>query len=252
MNVLIIEDEIRAAKEIQRILTSYDDTIIVLTIIDSVEDAITFLKQHKEIDLIFSDIQLVDGNSFEIYNQIQPNCPIVFCTAFDEFLLDAFQTNALSYILKPITSEAIQNALNKYQNFKKSFQSHEQKLQLQKASLQLGVSYKSTLLVDQGEKILPLSVHEVAYFYLDNSWIKIVTIQNHKFSINSSLEVLERQLDPQSFFRANRQFLINREMILSIERYFSRKLVVKLKMDTPESIIVSKAKANDFLVWMEN
>ncbi|WP_288462495.1 LytTR family DNA-binding domain-containing protein [uncultured Chryseobacterium sp.] len=251
MNVLIIEDEIRTARELQRMLLQIDDTIHILGIIDSVADAVDFLKQNREIDLLFSDIQLVDGNSFEIHRQELVNCPIVFCTAFDEFVLEAFKTNALSYILKPATADDIEKALAKYRTIKNNFQSSFQAAQLQKASAQLGLGYKSTLLVDQREKIIPISIKDVAFCYLENSWIKIVTTNNQKYTLSSSLEVLEKQLNPQQFFRVNRQFLVNRNAIRTIERFFSRKLVVKLSLETPEQIIVSKAKSGDFLRWLE-
>jgi DNA-binding LytR/AlgR family response regulator len=251
MNILIIEDEIRTAKELQGILMQIDDTINVLKIIDSVEDATSYLSENSGVDLIFSDIQLVDGNCFEIYNNVHVNCPIIFCTAFDEYTLEAFDTNAVSYILKPITIEKIEAALEKYKTLKAAFQPSQTIAQLNKVSRQLKLSYKGTLLVEQRGKIIPLPVNDIAFFYLEITIVKILTHNNQSYYITSSLDDLERQLDPQAFYRANRQFLIHKIAIANIERYFSRKLSVKLKIDTPENIIVSKAKANEFLRWVE-
>lgn len=251
MNILIIEDEIRTAKELQGILMQIDDTINVLKIIDSVEDATSYLFENSGVDLIFSDIQLVDGNCFEIYNNVHVNCPIIFCTAFDEYTLEAFDTNAISYILKPITIGKIGEALEKYKGLKAAFQPSQTIAQLNKVSRQLKLSYKGTLLVEQRSKIIPLPVNDIAFFYLEITIVKILTHNNQSYYITSSLDDLERQLDPQAFYRANRQFLIHKIAIANIERYFSRKLSVKLKIDTPENIIVSKAKANEFLRWIE-
>ena len=251
MNVLIIEDEIRAAKELQRILMQIDDTINVLKIIDSVGDATSYLSENAEVDLIFSDIQLVDGNCFNIYNNVQVNCPIIFCTAFDDYTLEAFDTNAISYILKPITIAKIEAALEKHKMMKAAFLPSQTIAQLRKVSHQLKFGYKGTLLVEQRDTIIPLPVNDIAFFYLEKTIVKILTHKKEGYYIPSSLDDLERQLDPRAFYRANRQFLVHRNGIANIQRYFSRKLFVKLKVDTPETIIVSKAKANDFLRWME-
>lgn len=251
MNILIIEDEIRAARELQRILSQIDSSINILSVIDSVEDAVVYLNDNKTVDLIFSDIQLVDGNSFEIYDQVQINCPIIFCTAFDEYMLEAFDTNAVSYVLKPISTEKIEAALEKYYALKSAFQPVQAAERIHKVTHQLKLNYKTTLLVDQREKIIPLAVMDIAYCYLENTMVKIGTHNNQKYFLTSSLDVLEKQLNPQHFFRANRQFLINKTAIANIERYFSRKLSIQLTTDTPEVIIVSKAKASEFLKWIE-
>ncbi|MCT3914446.1 DNA-binding response regulator [Elizabethkingia anophelis] len=251
MKILIIEDEVLTARELERMLMKIDDSITVVKILDSVSESISFLKHNKDIDLIFSDIQLVDGNSFELHDQGLVNCPIVFCTAFNEYLLKAFKTNALSYILKPLNIIEIENALMKYGSFKDAFQSRLQATSLQKVSSDLGLSFKSTLLLEQRGKIIPMPIKEIACFYLENSWTQVITKANQKYTVTSSLEVLEKQLNPDFFYRANRQFLIGRSSILSIERFFLRKLAVKLIVETPERVVISKAKASSFLRWLE-
>lgn len=251
MNVLIIEDEKKAAKELERILYEIDGDLSVVAILDSVEQGVSYLSKEPPIDLIFSDIQLADGMCFEIYNQVTISSPIVFCTAFDEFMMEAFETNAVSYILKPITSEKVATALAQYHQMKTAFEPASAARALGKISSQLKNVFKTTLLVEYKEKIIPIRVKDIAYFYLDKTIVKITTQTNQCFFFASSLDEVERILDPELFYRANRQYLINKQFVVSIERHFSRKLVTKLSVNTPEAIVVSKAKASEFLRWIE-
>lgn len=251
MKILIIEDEVNTAKELERILHRIDPSISVLSILDNVKDSITFLSENIP-DLIFSDIQLADGICFDIYNEVKVTSPIIFCTAYDDFMLDAFDTNAVSYLLKPITEKMVSKALEKYQSFKLIFEPEMASLSVQKLAKQLKYAYKTSLLVEQREKIIPLPVKKIAYIYLENTVVKVATKKNQKYVLSASLEELEKILDPEMFYRANRQFIINRSAIVNIERYFSRKLITKLNVETPETIVISKAKASDFLKWMES
>jgi two-component system response regulator LytT len=251
MNILIIEDEQKAAKELERILLEIDGGFSVVGILDSVEQGVSYLRTHPPADLIFSDIQLADGLCFEIYDHVTVSSPIIFCTAFDEYMMEAFDTNAVSYLLKPITGEKVETALAKYHQMKAVFKPASAAQAIGQVSWQLKNVFKTTLLVEYREKIIPLRVKDIAYFYLDKTIVKIITHSNQSFFFASSLEEVEKVLDPDLFYRANRQFLINKQFISSIERYFSRKLIAKLSVDTPEAIMVSKAKANDFLRWIE-
>lgn len=251
MKILIIEDEINAAKELERILLNQDTTNEVLAILDSVEAGIDFLERESPPELIFSDIQLADGMCFEIYGEVPVKSPIIFCTAYDEYMLDAFETNAVSYILKPITEEAVAKAIEKFKRLKSAFEPAVATRSIEKLGQQLKYTYKKTLLVEQREKIIPLPVSDIAYLYLENTVIKIATLKGQQYFITSTLDELERILDPELFYRANRQFIINRLAIASIERFFSRKLISKLVVETPETIVISKANSSDFLRWLE-
>lgn len=250
MNILIIEDEHNAAKELERILLKSDPSIKVLAILDSVEESIVYLSRNMIPDLIFSDIQLADGICFEIFKTVKIKSPIIFCTAYDEFMLEAFDTNAVSYLLKPITEESVAKALGKFKSLKMAFEPQTTAFSIEKITQQLKYAYKTSLLVEQGAKIIPVQVKDIAYFYLEDADIKIVTLRNQRYSMTTTLDELERILDPEIFYRANRQFIINRLSIVNAERYFSRKLVVKLSTETSEAVIVSKAKASDFLRWL--
>lgn len=251
MNVLIIEDEIKAARELEKILLALDERIVVVGILDSVESAISYLKSSQMPDLIFSDIQLTDGVCFDIYNSIQVKSPIIFCTAFDEYMAEAFNTNAVSYILKPTTVEKVEAALLKYQKMKSVFEPTQAARVIDTLGRQLKYTFKTGLLVEQREKIIPLQVKDIAFFYLDKTIVRITTMNQQQYLIRSSLDELERTTDPDLFYRANRQFLINKKVIMNAERFFSRKLIAKLNVPTPEVIVVSKAKASEFLHWLE-
>lgn len=251
LNVLIIEDEAKAARELANMLKIIDDEINVLAILDSVEQTLQWFAANKQPDLILSDIQLADGLCFEIYNQVRIESPVIFCTAFDEYLMNAFDTNAVSYLLKPVTREKLEKALDKFHAMKQAFEKTENN-NLPALLQQLKYQYKTALLVHHKEKIIPVPVKDIAYFYLDKTYISIATVSNQKYHLSSTLDDIEKSLDPVQFYRANRQFLINKTAISNAERFFARKLVAKLIVDTPETIIVSKAKASEFLQWMES
>lgn len=247
MNILIIEDEPRAAKELHKMIQQIDDTIQVSGILESVEQALEWLSANTQPDLILSDIQLADGLSFDIFNQVQLRSAIIFCTAFDEYLLHAFETNAVSYLLKPITIEKLEKALQQYDSMRAAFTPNNMQSLLQA----IRPAHKSALLVNEKEKIIPVQVKDIACIYLDNTVLQITTLQNKKYFMTATMDETERILDPALFYRANRQYLINREAIANAERYFARKLVIKLNVPTIEQIVVSKAKSAEFLQWLE-
>ncbi|HTN45816.1 MAG TPA: LytTR family DNA-binding domain-containing protein [Flavipsychrobacter sp.] len=249
--VLIIEDEARAARELASLLHDVDDDIEVLTTLDSIEQALAWFRNNGQPDLIFSDIQLADGLCFDIYNQVNIHSPIIFCTAFDEYLMEAFDTHAVSYLLKPITRSKIEKALDKFHSLKSVFDRWQEGEKLEGLLQQVSHSYKTALLVYQKEKIIPVQVKDIAFFYLDKTIVNITTLNGQRYYLSTKLDELEKVLDPSLFHRANRQFLVNRAAIANAEKFFARKLVIKLTVNTPENIIVSKAKASEFLHWLE-
>lgn len=249
--ILIIEDEAKTARELANMLGHIDDTIHILAILDSVEQSLQWLANNPQPDLIFSDIQLADGQCFDIYRQTTVSSPIIFCTAFDEYLMHAFDTNAVSYLLKPVTREKLEKALDKFQAFKSAFRKEHTPANLPGLLQQLQSGYKTALLVYEKEKIIPIQVKDIAYFHLDKTTLNITTLSSQKYYLSSTLEELEQMIDPSLFFRANRQFLINKSAVASAERFFARKLVARLLVDTPEVIVISKAKSPEFLKWLQ-
>jgi two-component system response regulator LytT len=249
MNVLIIEDEARSAKELVQLIAAADAGMRVIAILESVEQGLTWLAANPHPDLIFSDIQLTDGSSFDIFRRVAITCPIVFCTAFDDYLMDAFETNAISYLLKPVTKEKVEGALQKLRLLRGGNREHGQ-ADVQSLLKQLKQPYKSTILVNVREKIIPVATRDIAYFNMGHSVVEVCTLQQQKYFTTGSMDELEKTMDPELFFRANRQYLIGRAAIANAERSFSRKLMVKLIVPTAEAIVVSKAKASEFLHWL--
>ena len=251
INVLIIEDEAKSARELANMIGHIDRDIQILATLDSIEQALNWFAENEQPDLIFSDIQLADGLCFDIYNQIEIKSPVIFCTAFDEYLINAFDTNAVSYLLKPITRNQVERALDKFYSLKSAFETLQERQKLTGLLQQIKHQYKTALLVYQKEKIIPVQVKDIAFFYLDKTIVNITTLNGQRYYLSGKLEELNKVLDPTVFFRANRQFLINRAAVANAERFFARKLVIKLTIKTPEDIVVSKAKAAEFLHWLE-
>ncbi len=260
MNILIIEDESLAAKRLSELLIKIDDTINIVGVVDSIEQGVEWFTENPSPELIFSDIELADGVSFEIFRQVKVECPIIFCTAYNQYTMEAFEINAISYILKPISREQVAKALDKFHSMREIFiptsestAYNDQIEELFKLIGRGGTSrqHKSTLMMNVGEKIIPISVNDIAYIYATSSGLQITTTSGKEYSYNSTLDELKSLLDDGKFFRASRQFIISRWSIHSIERYFNRTLIVKLHYKTPEAVNISRLKAKAFLEWME-
>ena len=253
MKVLIIEDEIKTAKELKSLVEAIDTHVEVIGILQSVKSAIQWFNENLAPDLIISDIQLGDGLCFDIYRNVQVNAPIIFCTAFDEYAIRAFETSGIDYLLKPVDETMLEQSLLKFQHFKSLFDS--QKVQYQQKIVrlveQMNPKYKQSILVYFKEKIIPVKVADIRFIYTSNGLVYIHT-GHSQFTTQYNMEQLEAMLNPNQFYKANRQFIIHRESIKDVEHYFNRRLFVKLICETPENVIVSKIKAADFLQWIES
>jgi two-component system, LytTR family, response regulator LytT len=257
MKVLIIEDEPITARELKFVLRKVEKNIEILDTVDSVETALELLREMQP-DLIFSDIHLADGTCFEIYRQIQINCPIVFCTAYDDYAIEAFQTNGVAYVLKPFNEQSIGDALEKVKkitnlgaiNTATHAETSNIDIEALAKLLMNKEEFKSSFLVSKASKLIPVDISNVAFFYIKNEIVMLHTIKGDYYATEYSLDKLENEVNPHDFYRANRQFLINRRVVKEVEQYFARKLVVKILVATPEQIIVSKAKATDFTKWL--
>ena len=195
---------------------------------------------------------MICGNSFDIFQEVRVECPVVFCTAFDEYALRAFQVNGVDYILKPFDRESVGRALNKVRNLQNFFQQGPAGMdKLAELLQQLKPSYKTSFLVGHRDKLLPIAVSDVAYFYIEHEITFLNTYEGKRYVVSHTLDELEHSLDPRQFYRANRQFLVNFRAVSEVEHYFARKLLLKLNASTKEPVVVSKAKASDFLSWME-
>jgi len=250
VNILIIEDEKRTANDLKRTIFAVLPEAEVLGIVGSVGDGIDFLNSHQEIDLIFSDIQLSDGLSFDIFQAIQNEIPVIFCTAFDQFALQAFQTYGIDYILKPFDESSVRKAIDKYKNLRGTPGPSDFQAVTEAIKQQLFPSKKTTsILIHQGDKLIPLSVEDVAIFFIKDEMLSAFTFSGKRYFVDKKLDSLEAELSP-TFFRANRQQLIHRRAIKDVSQYFHRKLMVNLSIPFKEEVVVGKLKVTAFKEWL--
>ncbi len=251
--ILIIEDEIKSAKELKKTIERSFPEAVVLNTLQSIKASLKWFKENEAPDLIFSDIQLADGLSFEIFKQITIKTPIVFCTAYDQYAIEAFKTSSIDYLLKPIDDDKVLQSIEKYNQMKVFFEKEniEENEKMQRLLLQLNKDYKRTILVHHQNVILPINIDTIAYVNHELGNTYIMTFEKKKYFITQNLDEFGAILNPNDFFRVNRQYIINRKAITKLENYFSRRLVVQLNLPTTEHIIVSKTKSPLLLKWLE-
>ncbi|WP_321438214.1 LytTR family DNA-binding domain-containing protein [uncultured Bacteroides sp.] len=251
MNIVIIEDERITADELAGTINNLEPEAKIVAILGSVKTAVAYFQKNESPDLIFSDVQLGDGLSFEIFKAVKISAPVIFCTAYDEYALNAFKTNGIDYILKPSTSQTIADALAKYRSLRETFGGKIQRYDsILDALIKRESSKYASILVYHKEKILPVKMDEIALFYIDNEVTYLLTFASQKYVAGKTLEELE-QLSGSNFFRINRQYLVNRKAVIDASRYFLRKLSVNLSIPYKEKILVSKEKTPLFLNWLE-
>lgn len=247
MKVLIIEDEAPASRSLLSILDRLMDNKLV-TILESIAETLEWLAENRSPDLIFMDIHLADGSSFEIFNHADITCPIIFTTAYDEYALKAFRVNSIDYLLKPITEEAVKKALNKLEQLSNQ-QSSMINIKELIPLLQRREYRRSFLVHHKGDKLIPVKVEDTAAFFIEEGIVRLATFYEKTYSIDHTLEELEIMLHPGDFFRANRQTIISRNAVRDIDLWFNGRLSVNLKTRFPDKIIVSKAKVPEFKEW---
>jgi DNA-binding LytR/AlgR family response regulator len=251
MNVLIVEDESLAAEKLELMLKEIDSSINVLAKCGSIKESVKWLMEHTA-DLIFLDIQLSDGISFSIFEQVIINTPIIFTTAYDQYAIRAFQLNSVAYLLKPIRKSDLVESLRKYQTLKSAFSIDFDALV---ANLQgREPEYKKRFMIQIGEKIRKIEVAEVAYFYVLEKGIYLKTFQGNSYPVEFTLDRLEAMLNPEKFFRINRKYMVNMDSIANMVAY-SRgriKLELKPKADDEFDTIVSVDRSADFKKWLNS
>ncbi len=254
MKVLIIEDEAPAFRRLQKILEEVIPDVQIVDVIDSVEEAVKWMRNHQLPDLLFMDIQLSDGISFEIFDQVTIDKPVIFTTAFDEYMLKAFKVNSIDYLLKPIKKEDLERSFRKYESLKTQFGHVGPLIDMGSLLHQIRAEdkqYKSRFLVKQGEKLISIETSHIAFFYTANGVVHLLTNQNRNYLMDQTLEEINLQLDPKMFYRANRQFIVQFAAIAHVERYYKGKLLVETTPSAPESVIVSAEKAAEFKKWLD-
>ena len=253
MKIVLIEDESITAKDLANTILEIEPQFEILKILTSVEESIHFLKNNNEIDLIFSDIQLGDGLSFEIFEKTENKIPVIFCTAYDEYALEAFNTFGIYYFLKPFTKETVKTALSKYYQLKEKLQLSNEEFTnvIKEIKNKLYPSATSSLIVYEGDKIIPINSSKIAFFYIENKFTYAQTFDNKRHIIPQNMDYLERHLSPH-FFRANRQYLLNRNAVKDASQFFNRKIIVNLTVENHEKIIIGKLKTTAFLDWLSH
>lgn len=249
MKTVIIEDEDLAAKSLQALVNEIDSDITVLAILQSIEESVEWFSLNAMPDVVFMDIHLADGSSFSIFDEVNITCPIIFTTAYDEYALRAFQVNSIDYLLKPISKKDLERAISKYKHFTPTANGNEALTELIAGLKQTHQTYKSHFLIPHKDKLIPLATNDIAYMYIDNKLVRLVTYDSQSHYMDTTLEEIMAMLDPLRFFRANRQYIIAHKAIKDISIWFGNKLSVNLKVTTPEKIIVSKARVPEFKVW---
>jgi two-component system LytT family response regulator len=248
MKALIIEDEVLASKHLLQVLDEVGN-ISVITVLESITQTVEWFKNNPQPDIVFMDIHLADGSAFEIFKYADIGCPIVFTTAYDEYALKAFKVNSIDYLLKPIVPADVQNALNKLKGLSGT-ESLKTALNNLIASYGKTSKYKKHFLIpSKGDKLIPLQTSDLACFYIDAGIVKAVSIDGKTYRFDYTLDELAELLDPELFFRANRQYIISRAAIKDIDLWFNSRLSLNLKIMVPEKVLISKTRISEFKKW---
>ena len=256
MKILIVEDEELAVKKLQKTLLAVDESAEVVGVTDSIKGTVEWLQNNVSPDLILMDIELADGQSFEVFNMVTVKVPVIFTTSYDEFALKAFKVNSIDYLLKPIQKEELQAALDKFKeitqgaagdgkpdlNINNLVKELQQKLQPKE--------YRKRFLVKQAQKLVSIDVGDIAYFYSDGRLNFFKTCDNKKYVVDYTMDELEDMLDPDKYYRTSRSFYVSVNCIDQIHDYFGNRLLLHLNPVVDKEVLVSREKVMDFKKWM--
>ena len=250
MNVLIVEDEIPAASRLEKLLHQHNESITIVHKTDSIEASVNYIKTAAAIDLIFMDIQLADGLSFDIFEQVTVKTPVIFTTAFDQYTLKAFKVNSIDYLLKPIDEDELGKAIEKYYNLHPK-QPVDFSDKIMKLVQQMNaVKYKERLLIKRGQQLSYLKTESTAYCFADGKLCFAVDFNGNKFLLESNLSQLEEQLQPDNFYRINRHLLVNIEAVKKVHTWLGGRLKLEISPSTTAETVVSRERVNGFKEWL--
>lgn len=257
MKLLIIEDEDLAVKKLQKTLAAVDNMAEVVGVTHSIRSSVDWFTSNPSPDLVLMDIELADGQSFEIFEQTEVKCPVIFTTSYDEYAIRAFKVNSVDYLLKPVQPEDLKAAMEKYQNLKAQYKPEAPLPALRVEQLvkeiqqQLTVKeYRKRFLVKHLNKLVSVDVKDIACFFSENGLNFFLTFDNRKYLVDYLMDELEEMLDPETFFRANRSLIVTFSSIEKIEDYFGGRLTLKLRPVLDRETLVSREKVSDFKKWM--
>lgn len=252
MNVLIVEDEELAAKKLQKILTAVDPAASVVGVSESIKNTVEWLETNPTPDLILMDIELCDGQSFEIFNLTEVRSPVIFTTSYDEFALKAFKVNSLDYLLKPVQKEELEAALNKFKKLQGG-RNTDINLDILVKELQQKLkpkAYRKRFLVKHAQKLASIEIDDISYFYSDGRLNFFKTADNKKYVVDYTMDELEDMLDPEKYFRISRSFYVSFQSVERIDDYFGNRLILGLKPAVDKEALVSREKVTEFKKWM--
>ena len=249
MRVLIIEDETAASENLIAMLQEIDSEIEVLQVLESVQQTVRWLSSHPAPDLIFMDIHLSDGSAFTLFQEMEVTVPIVFTTAYDQYALDAFTVNSVDYLLKPIKTSELTRALDKFKRWTQSDVMDYLQRMMKMRPAGSG-NYTTSLLVPVKDKLVPVSMDDVACIYSTDRKTQIYLKSGQMMLYSRSLDSIAGGLDPSKFFRANKQYIVARDCVKEIVVWFDSRLLVSMSIELPEPLFVSMNKAAEFKNWM--
>ena len=251
MKVLIIEDETTASENLMAMLKEIDPSIEVMHVLESVQQTVRWLSANPAPDLMFMDIHLSDGSAFTLFDQMDVQTPIVFTTAYDQYALDAFAVNSIDYLLKPIKTSELTRALEKFKKWGKAdvIAYLEQMMKLRPGAKETH-EYSQSLLIPYRDKLLPVNMDEIACIYSSDRKTQVYLKNKKVMDYNRSLDSMIGSFDPTRFFRANKQYIVARDCVKEIVIWFDNRLLLKLPIELPEPLFVSKNKAAEFKNWM--
>jgi two-component system response regulator LytT len=254
MNIAIIEDEILTAEDLKEIILKEEPKANVVAVLHSVKEALAYFKTNSMPHLIFSDIQLGDGLSFDIFNAIDLKAPVIFCTAFDEYAIKAFNANGIHYVLKPFNAAKIREAIDKYHTLQDTFSSWTKSFEnvfeaLNLHSINQPIKKAESVLVYYQHRVIPIKLKDVAVFYIKNEVTYLYTFDHKTYIVSKTLDELQ-QLDTDMFYRANRQYIVSRNAVQEASHYLSRKVSITLNVPFSEIITISKEKITPFFDWL--
>jgi two-component system response regulator LytT len=255
IKVVIIEDELPAQRLLKETLQEIDIKTEVVCCLNSIKSAVEWFKNNSHPDIVLLDIKLSDGLSFEIFKQVNIESSIIFTTAYDEYAIQAFKVNSIDYLLKPVEKDELQTAFEKYQHYNKQFiQEKNSYIDFSELAVLIKsekTEYRKRLLIQSNESFFHLPVDDIALFYSMQGITFAVTFEKREYPVNFSLENLKDQLQPDNFFKINRQFIVNIDAIKRVHSYFNGKLKLEIEPSYAEDIVVGKDKAGAFKRWMD-
>lgn len=254
MKVAIIEDEALAARYLIKMLEEADETIEIVMVLDSMEAAIAYFNTSPGIDLIFMDIELGDGQSFDIYEKVETDVPVIFVTAYREHTLRAFKLNSVDYLLKPVDKQELQASLEKYRKLHmpavKTTSAASVIDILKKIQAKHASNYRKRYLAKSGTRLISVDINDIAYFYIKDRMQFIKTKADKDYIIDWRMDEIEPEVDPEQFFRVNRQFILGYDTIKKIHTWFNGKLKVEVAPAAHEEIVIGRLRAGEFRKWL--